>query len=367
MFLSMMLGVALAATATQAKAQTKPTTGSIHGHVTSGVGIPISGTVKMTTDLNPSDPLTAKYKYELPVDDSGNYTNSAIEPGTYLAVFFREGKTADFQTNIRISAGADITVDFDMTRKEWQDKLTPEQKQAQEEFKKQMAATQAENAKIGNLNQMLGEARDAMKARDFDKAADLMQKCVAQKPEEGLLQYELANAQSGQKKYDDAVTSYKKAIELNDASKKPKTDLDAAAYNNLGQALAMEGKPAEAATAYETAAKLAPNNAVMYYTNEAATFYNHGDTDNAAVAAQKAISIDPTGRPDLYYVLGQSLIPKATVDAAGKIVAPPGCAEAYQKYLQLSPQGVHVQEVKDILAGMSQNYSTPTAKPKKGK
>jgi hypothetical protein len=41
-----------------------------------------------------------------------------------------------------------------------------------------------------------------------------------------------------------------------------------------------------------------------------------------------------------------------------KLVAPEGCMEAYQKYLDLAPNGPYVSEVKDILAGFGQKIST---------
>jgi hypothetical protein len=43
-------------------------------------------------------------------------------------------------------------------------------------------------------------------------------------------------------------------------------------------------------------------------------------------------------------------VQKASVDKSGKIVLPPGCAEAYQKYIELAPNGPHVQDAKDVLA-----------------
>jgi hypothetical protein len=38
------------------------------------------------------------------------------------------------------------------------------------------------------------------------------------------------------------------------------------------------------------------------------------------------------------------------MDPNGKMVLPPGCAEAYQKYLQLDPKGPYSADAKGILA-----------------
>ncbi len=68
---------------------------------------------------------------------------------------------------------------------------------------------------------------------------------------------------------------------------------------------------------------------------------NAGKLPEAGAAADKAIAADPK-KADAYYIKGQSLIPGATVDAkTQKVVAPPGCVEAYQQYLELAPDGPH--------------------------
>ena len=90
------------------------------------------------------------------------------------------------------------------------------------------------------------------------------------------------------------------------------------------------GNAKDSADAYEQAAKALPANAGMYYFNEAATLYNAARLPEAEAAADKAIAADPK-KADAYYIKGQALIPQATVDPkTQKIVAPPGCVEAYQ-------------------------------------
>jgi hypothetical protein len=41
-------------------------------------------------------------------------------------------------------------------------------------------------------------------------------------------------------------------------------------------------------------------------------------------------------------------------DKTHKLIPPPGCLEAYEKYLQLAPDGPYAAEVKGILAGFTQ-------------
>jgi tetratricopeptide (TPR) repeat protein len=311
----------------------------------------ISGEARLTTNENPAK--DEKYKYAFPVDAKGNYKGDGIAPGTYIVVFYQDAKIIDYFRSVKFTAGQDVAQDFDMTRKEFIDRMSPEDRKVLEDLKKKNADTNTENAKINNLNALLVQARQANKDGRYQEAATSMQQAVAIKPEEGLLWFELGEAQRGLKNNDDAIVAYKKAIELNDASKKPNPLLDAATDNNLGKVYAEAGKTADAVTAYETAAKLDPGKAIMYYNNEAATLYNKGAYPEALAAAEKAIAADPT-KPMPYYIKAQVLVQSATVDKSGKIIAPAGCADAYQKYLSLDPNGQYAADVQGILQSMGE-------------
>jgi tetratricopeptide (TPR) repeat protein len=90
------------------------------------------------------------------------------------------------------------------------------------------------NAKISKLNDLILQARAAKAKNDFDTAASLMQQAVAIKPDEPLLWLMLGDAQVGQKRFQEAGPSYKKVIELTEATKK-NLDLGAQARYALGQ------------------------------------------------------------------------------------------------------------------------------------
>jgi len=349
---------------------------SVHGHVNNAIGAPITkGQVKLTQDRS-GDEKSRKYTNTFDIDASGNFKGSGIAPGSYLAVVYVDDKTVDYIDNVTFAPGEDHLLNFDMTRKEYIDKMTPEEKKQLEEFKKKNSEVMQANAKIANLNALLTQARNDTKAGNFDSAITAMQQATSQKPDEGILWVALGDAQLGsadaaakaakaagkptdpavQAKYAEAAASYKKAIDANAASKKPNVETTAAAYNQMGQALAKSGDGKGASDAYEQAAKAKPDNAGMYYYNEAATLYNAGKLDEAATAADKAISADPK-RADAYYIKGQALIPKATVDPkTQKIVAPPGCVEAYQDFIELASSNpneqARVEEVKGILQGI---------------
>lgn len=365
----------------------QPAPASVHGHVNNAIGGPVTaGEVRFTQDRS-SEEKARKYLYTFQIDAKGDYKGSGIAPGTYLVVVFQQDKSVDYSDNVAFAAGEDHLLNFDMTRKEYLDKMTPEEKKQLEEYKKKNAEATAANQKVANLNTLLTQARADTKAGNFDPAITAMQQATAQKPDEGILWVALGDAQLGsadaaaraakaagkpvdptiQAKFADAAASYKKAADANAASKKPNPETAAAAYNQLGQALAKGGDGKAASEAYEEAAKALPANAGMYYYNEAATLYNAGKLEEAAAAADKAIAADPK-RADAYYIKAQSLIPKATVDPkTQKIVAPPGCVEAYQQYLELVPEGPRSDEVKGILAGIGAEVKSSYKATKGGK
>jgi len=87
--------------------------------------------------------------------------------------------------------------------------------------------------------------------------------------------------------------------------------------------------------------------------------------DGALSAADKAIAADPN-RPDPYFIKGQVLIAKTTLDPkTQKLVAPPGCVEAYQKYLELAPDGSQAATVKEVLASLGEKVDTSYKATKK--
>ena len=336
------------------------TTGKIHGHVQDPLGVPMAD-VKVT--LSTDGGKTPKYTFT--TDANADFKGDNIAPGTYaLTLFNAAGKTADQFPEIKITAGADTQQDFDLSRPDYIAKMTPEEKKAYEDAKAKNAVINKENAQIKNLNADLQKARSDDAAKNYADADALMTRDTQLKPDEALLWVELGKAQKGEKKLDDAATSLKKAIDLDTASKKPHPDVEAAADNDLGEILAAQGKVPDAQAAYEAAVKLDPKNAAMYYGNEAIMMDRAGQVDATVAAADKAIAADPK-KPIPYYLKGKALINKASVDPkTNKIVAPPGTAEAYQKYLELDPNGPFSADAKSILEEIG---STQETKYKAGK
>ncbi len=328
-------------------------TGSIHGHVQDPVGAPIAGSQVLVT----TDGKTAKYTFT--ADANGDFKGAGIAPGTYVLNLMSQGKPVDQMMNVKIVADQDAAENFDLGRPDYIAKMTPEQRKQMEEVKKQNAEALKNNSVVKNLNGDLAKARDDIKSKNFAEADQLMTTDTQQKPDASVLWLELGNAQLGEKKYPDATTSLQKAVSLETANPKPNVEIIGGANNGLGEAQASQNKIPDATAAYDAAAKANPAGAGMYYTNETIVLARSGQNGDAvSAAADKAIAADPT-KPIPYYLKAQSLIGKATVDPkTQKIQAPPGCAEAYQKYLELAPDGQFAADAKNILASMGQTVKT---------
>lgn len=352
----------------QAAGAASGSTGKIHGQVMDPTGSPITaGNVSLYQGGMAS--ATAEPKYTFPVDSNGNFTGDNVAPGSYTIVFRApdtpKDKVVDQIDNVKVTAGQDTAQNIDMSRPEYVSKLSPEQRKQIEETKQKNASILKENSQIKNLNADLAKARQDDKDKNFQEAAALMQKDAALKPDAAVLWVELGLAQRGLKQWGDCETSLQKGIQLDAASKKPNGDLEGAANDALGECLASDNKIPESQAAYDAAAKANPSQAGMFYQNETIVMSRTGQSDAAVAAADKAIAADPS-RPIPYYLKGQALIGKATMDPkTQKIVAPPGCQEAYQKYLELAPTGQFAPEAKQVLAEMSQTNQTSYKASKK--
>jgi len=199
---------------------------------------------------------------------------------------------------------------------------------------------------------------------------------------------ELGLAQLGLKKYTEAETSFKMALGIDPASlqrahaddfyqspdaapgavaptatrasrnamggtantgENRTTDVQGVSWASLGEIYAYEKKFPEAAAAFDSAVKAYPASAASYRHNETIAFFQAGNADGQLAAATQAISID-SGRADNYYFKAQALVSKATIDPkTQKMILPAGCAEAYQKYLDLDPNGPYSADAKGVL------------------
>ena len=315
-------------------------TGTVKGSVKDQAGKPIADATVEFTNVDTGRKITLK------TDKKGEYFSVGVNAGNYNAAVLQNGKMIDQLSHIPVAVGEEKLINFDLA-KDQQGGMTEEQKKKIEEVQKQ-------NEKIKNLNSVLAQARAAEQANNWDQAVTLLQPVAEQNPDQELLWAYLGDAYRGDKKYPEAIDAYQKAIALKPSS--------GSYHNGLAEAYAKSGQIDKAIAEYNTAAQVEPANAAMYYFNEGAVLTNTGKVDEANAAFDKSIAADPA-RADAYYWKGVNLLNKATTKG-DKMVAPPGTAEALNKYLSLQPDGKYAQAAKDLLASIGASVETSYGKGK---
>ena len=325
-------------------------------------------------------------KYTLKTNKKGEYFSLGLAAGSYNVTLYKNADDAKankelFHFNKFQVALEENTLDFDLKKQAEESAkgqgLTPEQiKQMQEAQAKQ----EKEKTTVKTLNEKIVAAQTASKAGDFDTAISTLTEATQIDANRDVLWAQLADAYRGSatkqtdpaekaKRLQEAETDYQKAIDIKqkaiDASAKKDPEDNkrmAAYYNNLGEAASKAGKVDDAVKAYTQAAQINPEGAAAYYYNIGAVLTNAGKVDDAIAAFDKCIAADPN-KADAYYQKGVNMIGKATLQG-DKMVAPPGTAEAFQKYLELAPTGPYADVAKQMLTSIGASVETGFGKKK---
>ncbi len=230
-------------------------------------------------------------------------------------------------------------------------KLTKEQEAQNAELAKQTELIKASNQKAAGSNALINQLNPAMQAQNWAAAEPILLQLITMEPTRWDFLQALGNAQMKQGKNDEALATFEKAIPMAQAAAgQGKTDASKAAgdmYIFEGDIYLKLKKNPEAIAAYSRAAELSTDKGNAYF-NICATQYNTGNNEGALVACDKAIAMDPN-RADAYFIKGSLLLGASTLDKDGKVVTAPGTVEAFNKYLELAPDGKHALEVKQML------------------
>jgi len=324
-----------------------------------------------------------KGHYEVKTKKKGDYGHYGLPMGNFNVTVTIDGKVRDTVSNFRTSFGDPKELNFDLKASVEQQKalqkaaetgtLTQEQersmtKEQKEAFEKTAKSREAALAKNKALNEAYTTGKTAVENKQWDAAIESLNKAAEMDPKQGAVWTQLAEAYVGKAQatppeaaadYDKSFEAYKKALEINPT--------DAGLYNNYALSLAKDKKLDDAKANLAKAAELDPPGAGKYYYNLGALLVNSGQNDAAIDEFKKAIDADPE-YADAQYQFGVAMAAKATTDAKGNIIAPPGAVEALQKYLDLKPDGVNAQSAKEMIAALgaqvNTNYSNPNA-PKK--
>lgn len=305
-------------------------------------------------------------KADTKTDKDGNFVFHGLKGGVYSVFIQLPAPNKPYEVKVRVS-GADtpkVNLNFkDIVSKQGAEAAEAQKKQEEErqKFQGMKAHFEAGVAFLGQAGQAKADlAKAPADQRDTarQQVKDLSEKAVteleAAKAAAGekdtnmhLILARLGDAYDAAGRPDDAANAYKQAIEL-----KP----TAAYYNNLGGIYGRAGKITEAMEAFQKSAELDPQNAAQAYRNGGITLYNVGKMKEAVEPLKKATELDPKNA-QAWYLLGAALVGSMDYKKVGdkmEVVVQPGTVEAYQKAVELDPNGPYGQQAKQGLEALQQ-------------
>jgi tetratricopeptide (TPR) repeat protein len=301
-------------------------------------------------------------KYEVKTDKDGRYNSRNMRPGVYtLTIKVKDQKV--WETNLRAEGGTPTQKDINFKELVAQGgAVAQEAAKKQEEEKTKFEGMKAHFAAgVAALDQVKAD-REELRTAAADQREAKKQK-VSEDATRAINEFQAAQKSAGEKdtnlnliyaklgesydaagKNEEAVESYQKAIAI-------KPDV-AGYYNNLGNVLARQGNIEECKQAYQKAAELDPPGAAGYWRNMGIVLYNANKMKEAIDPLKKATEIDPKSA-QTWYLLGAAMVGgmgfKTEQDKIIPIILP-GTLEAYQKAIDLDPNGPFGAQAKQGLA-----------------
>jgi len=320
-----------------------------------------------------------KGSYKVKTKKKGDYLHAGLPLGTYDIICEVDGKDVDTVRGVKTKLGDPTVVNFDLkaqadkqkevaaaaekgelTKEQARD-MSPEQKAALEKAMKERSAAMQKNKA---LNDAFNGAMESLKTKQYPQAIEQFNKAAEMDPKQVVIWSNLAEAYSEMSKtqtgaeqqasLDKAVETYKKALEL--------APSDAGMANNLALVYARQKKFPEMEAELNKAVQLDPTNAGRYYFNMGAVLTNAGQTDAACTAFKNATEKD-ANYADAYYQYGICLTGKATAKPDGSLTFPDGTSQAFQKYLELKPDGPFAESAKGMLQTMGSKIETKYEAP----
>lgn len=346
-------------------------TGSLQGKVVDANGQGVQGAMVYIERIG------VRGNYKVKSNKRGRYFHAGLPLGNYNVRLEIDGKEVWKVGNYPMKLGESEPLDFDLGEIQQQqqaaqsgagpskEQLSAMSEAQRKDYEKQRKAREQQISKNKKLNEAFNAAMEAKRLEDWGTAVQHFKTAAEIDPEQDVVWGNLAEALSGMVRTktgtdrdsvgEEAIAAYRKAFEL-----KP----DPAYRNNLGLMLIRLGRVDEGSAELETAAEMAPENAGTYYFNLGATMVNTGNTQRAIDAFQKATVAQPDFA-NAYYQLATVLVGTAKMNEDGSVVPAPGTVEAYQKYLELEPQGPFAASAQAMVQSLSGTLETTFEQPKK--
>jgi len=334
--------------------------------------------------------------FTLKTDKDGKFNQIGMTPGLYTVTFTHTPELTGYTMQKQISTGDNTDFSINFKQLLAQQGVNPEEQkkreEAQNQFKNMKVHVDAGVAALGDAD----ELRKQLKTAPADQKSGIQDKMNAdyqtaiselQQAEQAVgtkdtknhavILSNLAIADNLAGHYDDSISAYQKAIELNP---------QAGYYAGLSQALAnssatqtdpaaVSSKIAEAGADCDKASALDPTPAAnaRCWKNIGIVLTNKGDLKNAIAPLGKATQADPKDA-QAWYLLGSAYTGTIETKQEGDkmtYVIPPGTSDAYQKCIDADPNGPYAPQCKSMLDSLAQmaggEATTVGARPKSTK
>jgi tetratricopeptide (TPR) repeat protein len=347
------------------------------GKVIGDDGNPLKGAV---IEINRTD-ITAHYSCK--TDKRGEFFYGGLQIGNYDVLVKVDGVVKDSMNKVRASTQTPFYHVFDLHQiKQKNDAMNKaasnggelSSQQKREMSPAEVAAFEKEKkerlerfSKDKAVNDAYNAGMQAVEAKQYDVAVDSFRKAAdanTNAANTSVILAHLAEATTSlaatktgadhDAALQQAIDAWAKVIAV--------APNEAGYHNNYALAMARAGKLSDAGVELQKAATIDPAGGGKYYFNLGALLVNVGKNEEATDSFKKAIELTPD-YAEAYFQYGNCLMAKAQLSPDGKTIPPPGAREAYEKYIQLTPNGPNAVGAKGMLDFIDSQIQTTYVNP----
>lgn len=331
----------------------RPELGAFAGVVRDEQGQPLAGATVVFRGLD------FNLRRETRTERDGRFYYGGFQSGRYQIAVLRAGRVLWLMSVTLPQFQPVVELDINLQKLREAAERVP---QLDPELERQREAERQRREQEDQLQGHLSRGARQLAEGHPERALEEYQAAVALDPNRGLTHALLGAAYAAANRREEAIAAYQRALQLEPT--------EGAHHNNLAALLARNGQLDEALPHFAQAVRLDPERAATYHFNTGAALFNANRLDDALPAFRQATRSDLKFAP-AHYFLGLVLFrtsPRRPSEHGPERVEPrPGTIEAFQRYLQLAPDGEYADSARDYLnrlgAGPPQMLSPTGPRP----